>query len=44
LAWERLEGLGAQFEPQSTTQLRQFIASELEIYGRIVREAGIQPQ
>jgi tripartite-type tricarboxylate transporter receptor subunit TctC len=42
--WKVLEGLGAEFSPMSSEQLKAFIAEELKRYGQIVREAGIQPQ
>jgi tripartite-type tricarboxylate transporter receptor subunit TctC len=44
VAWQRLVALGAEFSPMSSAQLKAFIAAELEQYGQIVREAGIQPQ
>jgi len=41
---DKLTGLGADVAPGTAAELGDYMKSQLELWGRKVREAGIQPE
>jgi len=41
---ERLAGIGFDSNPTSPAQMRQIMTTELKKWGKVVKDAGIQPE
>ena len=41
---ERLQGMGAEVTPSSPSEFAALVAKQLDVWGRKVRDAGIQPE